>query len=340
VSSLTSAWPGVRTTAVDLWNFAGGTAFVPVIPTRDGMYLFGAIIHPTDQQDSSVSAELLDPITQQLTLVKRFPSPQHQVIAADADNVWVVWSEASLQPNFEDWTLYAYNRVTRAVKAFAKAATAGGKPVPGPLVQPHVDHDLVVWSAVTAAEPVGSHVDAFEYDLRQGTTALVAHDAIGPAISWPIVVFNQHGSGTGAPPAQLMSLDVTNGTRSEIAGVTNATYFSIVGDTVVWIDEGNKSVRMRTLNDSHDLTLVSFEGGISPGFVQFPSLNERIVAWGQTGGAWAYDRKLRVRVRLAAADPIGTAIVNGRGMYWFYSIDPTAMGRRNNGIQFLSTDLP
>jgi hypothetical protein len=145
-------------------------AFVDVAPTPDAKYSLGATFVPHDRGDDEfLDVVLVDRSTHEPVVLRHLPSPRHQVLYGDADDRWVVWVEASLQPNFEDWEIHAYDRQSRTTKFVASAARGpGGKPVLTPNVQPKVDHGMVVWSAGTAAEPLGSQADSFIANLATG----------------------------------------------------------------------------------------------------------------------------------------------------------------------------
>ncbi len=325
----------MRPLDIDLWHLAGGLGFVPIVPTRDGKYLVGSTIRPGTQSDDRLAFVLLDPVNGKITEVKRFPNPSFQVTYADADERWVVWVEASQQPNFDDWSLYSYDRISRSVKALARAPLApNGQPISGPTVVPRTDHGIVVWAAATKSAPLGTHADTYSADLQTGTIRTIAQDAIGPSLSWPFVVYSQHVSDSD-PNLKLIALDLQVGRHWEISGVISATYYALNGDSLVWIDQHNSAVRLRSLVESQDQVIVDFSPlGQGGGFVQFPSITERVIAWSQKGGAWVYDRKLKVRMLLAAEDPLGYATVNGLGLDWFYTKDPASSEKTNYNLQY------
>lgn len=336
IGEISKAWPTVRPLSIDLWHLPGGLGFVPIVATRDGKYLVGSTIRPSTQEDARVAFVLLDPISQTVTEIKRFPNPVFQATYADADERWVVWVEASQQPNFDDWSMYAYDRTNGSVKTLTRAALApNGQPISGPMVVPRIDHGIVVWSAGTKDAPLGTHADTYSADLRTGAIRTIAQDAIGPSISWPFLVYSQRAAASD-PNLQLMTLDLQAGRRWEVTGVISATYYAVNGDSLVWIDQHNAALRLRTLTGSQDEVLVDFSPlGQGGGFVQFPSISERVVAWSQKGGAWAYDRKLKVRLQLAAEEPLGYATVNGVGLDWYYKNDPSSSEKINSNLKYV-----
>jgi hypothetical protein len=336
VVAMSKAWPGVQPISLDLWHLAGGLAFVPIVATRDGKFLIGSTIRQSAADQERQAFVLMDPASGAITQIKQFSNPAFQATYADADDQWVVWVEASEQPNFDDWSMYSYNRSSRAVKVIARALIGqNGRPISGPTVIPRIDRGTVVWPAVPTRVPLGTHADVFSADLGTGVIRTIALDAVGPAISWPVVVYSQHVSDPDPNKLQVMAFNLQTGRRWAVTGVTSATYYAVNGDVLVWIDRNNAAVRLRNLDGTQDEVLIDFSPlGQGAGFVQFPSINERLVVWSQTGGAWAYDRKLKVRLQLASDDPLGYATVNGLGLNWF-SVEPNAAQEINHNLKYL-----
>jgi hypothetical protein len=313
-----TAWPGVKVKTLDIWRFLpGGLAFVDVAPTSDGKYSLGATFLPHDRGDDEFrDVVLVDRETHELVMLRHLPSTRHQVVYGDADDRWVVWVEASLQPNFEDWQLYAYDRQTHAVKEIAKAARgADGRPVPTPNVQPKVDHGMVVWSAGTAEAPVGSHADSFIADLASGTVRVLVPESLGAVIEWPTVIVARHFP-SAVSGTRLVAHDLGTGTETDV-GIEGAAYYAVGGGSLAWIDDTLGAVSVRDLATGRDRVIVDYRSvGQAGAHLQFVSLSDRLVAWGQSGGAWAYDRKRETLVRLATVEPFTYVYLNGAALEW------------------------
>jgi hypothetical protein len=90
--------------------------------TPDGGWLLGAI-EPRNFINNSTELSvvaLYNIATHQIQRIRLLLHPQSQIIGATVDDHWIVWSEAPDQPNFFDWTLFAYNRQTGAVRQLAR----------------------------------------------------------------------------------------------------------------------------------------------------------------------------------------------------------------------------
>jgi len=313
-----TAWPGVKVRTLDVWHFlAGGLGFVDVVPTPDGKYSLGATFVPHDHGDDEFrDVVLANRATHELVLLRHLPSPRHQVLYGDADDRWVVWVEASLQPNFEDWQLYAYDRQTRAVKLVASAAHApDDRPVPTPNVQPRVDHGMAVWSAGTAEAPLGSHADTFIANLDAGTVRVLAPESLGAVIAWPTVIVARHVA-SAVSGTRLVADDLATAAETDL-GIEGAGYYAIDGSSLAWIDDSLRAVLLRDLATGRDRVVVDYRSlGQTAPHLQFVYLSDRLVAWGQSGGAWTYDRKLETLVRLASVEPFTYVYLNGVALEW------------------------
>jgi hypothetical protein len=57
--------------------------------------------------------------------------------------------------------------------------------------------------------------------------------------------------------------------------------------------------------------------------LQFVNLNQRLVGWGQNEGAFAYDRKLRIVVRLSNLS-LAYPVIGAQAIDWGYQPNPNA----------------
>jgi hypothetical protein len=182
-----------------------------------------------------------------------------------------------------------------------------------------------VWSAGTAEQPLGDHVDSFIADLASGNVGVLAHEAVGANIAWPIAVVGRRPVAPGGGGARLVSINLESGTETDL-GIDDAAYVAVAGDTVAWIDSTLRAVLVQHLLTGARRTIVDYR---SPDpragpRLQFLSLSDRLVTWDQrpTGsftaaGPRAYDRKLDIVVDLADCLAIGTSYLKGRTLDWF-----------------------
>jgi hypothetical protein len=115
---------------------------------------------------------------------------------------------------------------------------------------------------------------------------------------------------------RLVALNLDTGVETDL-GIEGASYFAATGTELAWIDASFQAISLRDLGTGRDQGIVDYraQGQAGP-HLQFLSLSERLITWGQTGGAWAYDRKLDILVRLASAEPFTYVYLKGGGLDW------------------------
>jgi hypothetical protein len=338
------AWPGVEIRTRDVEHFLpNGLAFVDVLPTPDGAYSLGATFLPA--RDRGSDDEFRDVVlvgrkTPEVILLHHLPSTRHQLLYGDADDRWVVWVEASVQPNFEDWQIYAFDRQSRALRLVASAAQGpDGKPVPTPNVQPKVDHGQAVWSSGTVGSPLGTHVDSFIADLTTGDVRVLAQESLGAAIAWPVAIVGRHSS-AAVLGTRLVAINLATGAETDLH-IENATYYAVTPNAVAWIDDSFQFIQIRELQSTSVRVVVDYrsQGQTGPR-LQFLSMSERLLAWGQSGGAWAYDRKRNLVVRLATVEPFSFVYLKGTALEWLEGEKAGAPGPLTDLRMLETTSFP
>ena len=131
--SLRDAWGNISIQKLPL-TIDGGQQFIfENAVTPDGQWLVG-VSQPADFIKNTTQPSYLvlyGVATGQLVTVRQLLHQQSQVIGASADDRWVVWSEAADQPNFFDWTLFAYDKQTHTVRQIAQAVHGENGPFMG-----------------------------------------------------------------------------------------------------------------------------------------------------------------------------------------------------------------
>ena len=167
--------------------------------TPDGQWLVG-VLQPVDFVKNTTQPSYLvlyGVATGRVVTVRQLLHQQSQVIGVSADDRWVVWSEAADQPNFFDWTLFAYDRQTHVVRQIAQAVRSEDGPVHGPVPYPVVDHGRLLWGqAIGEVEPdtLQNAVVMME-DLDTDEKTTLATKAGSPAMGWPWVAWDQQTTG-------------------------------------------------------------------------------------------------------------------------------------------------
>jgi hypothetical protein len=229
---------------------------------------------------------ILDRSTGKKTIIRPFSNSAVQVVWIVGDSSWVVWVEGSIQPNFVDWIMYSYDRQSGQVRTLAAA------PRPYAITQSLIismSRGVIVWSAVEASDGV-YHVYAINADGSH--LRVVAANAKGPQVVWPWVVYDVKPAQTGIG-ATLARQNLETGEVQQIAGPTDVSYFAYDGEALAWISGDTNDVYLQPSIGSRPVKLNSGR------YLQFVSINSRLVGWGQDRGAFVYDRKLRAVVQLS-----------------------------------------
>jgi hypothetical protein len=260
----------------------------------------------------------MDRDTGAVTVIRHFSNPNSQVVSIAGDKDWVVWAEGSIQPTFADWVLYSFDRHSGQLRMIASAP----KPYPQtPYVLVSLSNGVVVWSAVEAADGV-LHVYAASADGSD--LRIVAANARGPQIVWPWVVYDVKPTEPGQP-ATLERQNLETGAIERIVGPTDVSYFAYDGEALAWISPDGTHVFLESPLDSPPVQLTSTD------HAQFVSMNRRLVGWGQSGGAFVYDRKLGAIVQLSDLHGF-YPVMSAQALDWLYQPDPNASNRYDGTV--------
>ncbi|MBV9791660.1 MAG: hypothetical protein JOZ51_25915 [Chloroflexi bacterium] len=293
--------------------------FVPITITPDGHALVGSAI--ARQFGTAPGRLVLYEIqSRAVTELRRLPTPMTQVIGAAVDQDWVVWSEAAQQPNFVDWTLYAYNRATRETKQVAAAPTdQAGKPISGPYLLPRLDRGVVVW-----AEGIPGTADQFGIaiktaNLASGAIESLSSSGLTPAISWPHIAWveiqaEESAQAPGARMGRIVVQNLESGQKATLQTIDTPLFFNLYGDTIVWINVSGKQVVLTDLAETRQ-QVIAHTDDLDETF-QFPTINERLVAWVGYKKAQVWDRRQQRLITLEDGKGQITEFVNGQALAW------------------------
>lgn len=316
------AWPGVTPRSIDIWHMGGGVAFAEDAVTPDGALALGEAYVP-GSSGRYVGPASVDRRTGKMTVLFTFPNPLAQVVSIAGDSNWIAWIQGSNQPNLEDWALYSYNRATGAVRQLAAAPKPDGVHYPNTqYILISMSHGVIVWSAIEGMDSV-YHVYAITADGTGGRT--LAANARGPQIIWPWVMYNTKPTQPGiSDQLQLQSLE--SGEIRDIAGPTSVSYFAYDGSSVAWIPEDNRDLYLMAPIGTTPIHIVSAN------YMQFVSMNARLVGWGQDIGAVAYDRELHIVVRLSDLNN-SSPILSDSALDWLFQPNQGASNPFANTVQ-------
>jgi hypothetical protein len=300
--------------------------------TPDGQWLVGSVrprnILTNTTQPSYLA--LYNVTTLQVVKAHRLLKLQSQVLAASADEHWVVWCEAADQPNFFDWTLLAYNRQTSQVRQLAQAAHEQGQAVAGPYPSPMVDHDLVVWGQAIGDVNMLENLVVKQEDLTTGNVTTLATKAGSPGISWPWVFWDQVTSGSDG---NVQFRNLSTGLHVQLQ--SQPTYLAMAGNSLAYCLSYGKV--MYLLNDITQSTtnpqLIKAVGEAD--YIQFVTLNDRLIGWTEYAPyAQVWDRAEGRLVTLFTPNPAAEPFtwVGGHTLVWEEPVsqEQTAEDIKNN----------
>lgn len=317
VTSAEVAWGPIQTTRLPVAVEANRYFVFSGSGTPDGRFLIGDVVR-NDFLDTTSSTPgdvvLYEVGTAKIQKLATMQAPNSQVTSASADEDWIVWMEAD-DADAYDWHLFAADRATLQVHEVARAATKDGNPVPGPFTFVWVSHGSVVWgqgagSGITEGS-VGNAV-VQRHDLATGKTETIARAAGSPALSWPWIAWEEFPS-QGSPRTVVANLDTGwKGTLDTLPA------------TIV-LDRQSAAYSAKDLHSVwliDDVTEPSSATQIARGvdvadYLQWPSLNERIVAWVQDDVSVVFDRAEHRLVRLPVAHGWSWGTAAGPNLVWF-----------------------
>jgi hypothetical protein len=282
--------------------------------TPDGQWLIGTN-DPRDFINNTTRlpyAVLYHVGTKQIVTMRALLHPHSQILAASADDHWVVWSEADDAPDFFDWTLFAYDRKSGQARQLAQATLDNGQPVHGPSPMPVIDHGKLVWGqpiGLVSPDTLDNAVVRME-DLATGQTTTLATKAGNPYLAWPWVAWAQITTGSnGYVALKNLATGQTQHLQEqpssmEIAGASLAyddtTSVYLISDIAQGTD--NQQSLATAANQVDHL--------------QFVSLNDRLVAWSQNTVTQVWDRVQRRLVVLPVTNGESDSWVGGRTLVW------------------------
>ena len=284
--------------------------------TPDGRFLIGCVLRDNFLDTKGTApgdVALYEIATGKVQTLAPMQRPDSQMISAAADDNWIAWMESD-DADAYNWSLFAADRATGEVHEVARAATRDGHPVPGPLTFIGLSHGSLVWGqAIGDGITRGNLANAVvnRHDLASGKTETVATAAGSPAFSWPWLVWEEFPAG-GQRRSKVTNLET---------GATEQT--DTVPATIV-LDGGSAAY---SAADLHSIWLIDDVSKPSSGvaiahgiddadYLQWPSLNDRLVAWSQDDASTVYDRAEHRLVHLPVANGWSSGIVTGPNVVW------------------------
>jgi hypothetical protein len=314
--SLRDAWGNIGIRKLPL-AINGGQQFIfENAVTPNGQWLVG-VSQPADfvKNTSQPSYLVLYGVaTGQLVTVRQLLHQQSQVIGASADDRWVVWSEAADQPNFFDWTLFAYDRQTHVVRQIAQAVRGENGPVHGPVPYPVVDHGRLLWGQ--AIGEVGSdtlqNAVVMMEDLNTGEKTTLATKAGSPNVNWPWASWDQQ---TTESDGNVVLHNLASGQQVTLAA--KPATVAIAGTSIAYDDQ--YSIHLIDDFTHAPINPQLITGATTGDYAEFTSLNDRLIAWISTSSSLVYDRVEHRLVELPPSSGVTPGVIRrvvGRLLVW------------------------
>jgi hypothetical protein len=270
--------------------------------TPDGQWIVGEV-EPRDFADNNTFlpyVALYNVGSHQVVRVHNLLNPHSQIGSVATDGTWIVWQEASHQPDFVDWVIEADNWRTGTFKRLAQAPTdANGVFYHGPQPQLAVDQGKALWSQTTGPiDPNDSSTSQNEEvrlaDLNTGAITTLATSAFGAALSWPWAAWGVLTDANGNGFVQFKDMETgqtirLNQTPDKLALSGTTAVYSLYANEVDVIPDVSHSTVGRTI---FQVTTPS---------LQSPVVSSRLVAWSYTDGPnipLVWDRQENVLVVL------------------------------------------
>lgn len=283
--------------------------FVANMVTPDSKFLLGTVFPRNIDSTEPSTLALMNIATHTVQEIRRYSSKEDGSLGMDADEEWIVWSEAAQPPNFEDWTIYAYHRPTQVIKEIATAPTdAEGRPLGSrTFVMPRVDHGVVVWQAPQPQAEQGETVwpSVYMADLTTGETTHVADNGVAPDISWPYIGWVETQTELseqleGAYKGVLVVRNMETGETKHLQKPDTPSGFRLYHDTIVWTRGDGKAVVLTDVDETYEQVLIQAQR--EEQYYQYPTVSERFVAWWSNEQAFAWDRKQQRLIALTEVD--------------------------------------
>lgn len=283
--SFSQAWGNVRITRLS-GRLPGNLNFVfEYDATPDGQWIVGEV-EPRDFAENTTFIPYLalyNVSTRQVMRVHSLLNPHSQIGTVATDGNWIVWQEASHQPDFVDWVIEAVNWHTGVFKRLAQAPTdANGAFYHGPQPQLAVDQGKALWSQTTGPiDPNDSSTSKNEEvllaDLNAGTVTTLATSAFGAALSWPWAAWGVQTDAKGDGYVQFKNFETgqtarLNQTPDKLALNGTTAVYSLYANEIDVIPDVSRGTVGRTI---FQVTTPS---------LQSPVASDRLVTWSQTAG--------------------------------------------------------
>jgi hypothetical protein len=315
---------------------------IPQSVTPDGEFLLATsnFYDRTGEPLSTPTKLLMIEVgTHQTTEIHSTPPGDTQLYEANADDNWIVWTEAPKEPGFySDWVIYAYNRSSHSLKKIAQAPrNTGGMPALGSDGTTAVGRGVAVWSEAVPDTGNSSRSVVKLADLTTGEVKVLGENGHIPAISWPHVawleVHAQEVQGQLLGDTRIVVLNLETGDKKVLTKPQMPSGFAMWNGSIAWTTQKSDRLLLTDLNETFEQTIVTARG---TELLDAPYINDRLITWSGEGSTQVWDRKQNVLVTLTTG-VVTRHFVSPRSLVWITPLGPGPEDPKN--INVLDTTL-
>jgi hypothetical protein len=302
--------------------------------TADGKWLIGSIeprlIFAATNETPVIA--LYNIASRALLRLHATRTPRSQLLGAAADGDWVVWSEATDALRNADWTMYAYNLVTKQITQLAQAERLDSAPGAGTMPRPVMDHGLVVWAQAMAATATSQPQTIVRTrDIVTGEVKTLG-TGVDPDISWPWVSWRDESGRDKVRPDVPVASDALNfqnmDTQERLQFHGSAQSLALDGRALALCQPRSLTVAgdlTKGLNAPATILTVD-----APNHLQDVTMSARLIGWTQVGPAEVWDRELHVFVELPIRNGQSATWTHGDMLIW---LDPEPPDAQRSDIE-------
>lgn len=314
--TMTQAWGNVQVvsypvTMGDRLFQAGGAYGEDTITDDDQVCGVIKPISPNfDQPLQNVQSQVMFNLhTGAITILQTLP-PGYQAVSCAVTGVWVIWALVfgyTLESQQAHWKVMAVNRQTQEVRLLDQSILPNGQPAPQSTIpSPSADHGMAAWT--TFADNDG-HRAALLYDFASGHKTQLAIGTSFPLLSWPWVSWgdtNQRG---------VVFKNLETQQQTVLNQHPSTTAFQ--GTAFVASDASYTQITLYPTATPDHLSAAYIVGkSINGDFVQYPTVNDRLVTWDSNESLFAFDRKLQRLVQFPGITGNPIPLISSHYMIW------------------------
>jgi hypothetical protein len=254
-----------------------------------------AMQNPANPSQDIESVGFADVATGHVTLFAQMP-PGYFQLACAVSGSWVIWTETggAFDTWATHWVIKAYNRQTGEIRKLDQArAPVGSNPYASIQPKPDASNGRVVWTTYSDDTPGKTQSEMYTF-ATSAKTVLARHTS-GPLISWPWVSW-----GDGSARVVVFK-NLETGQQVQLPMTYPPTTVAFAGMSFVYTNSDYSQVMLVPSILAQPISSYVIEDKTRDGsdFDEFPTLNDRLIAWVGPNAWLVFDRKLGHPVKIA-----------------------------------------